>query len=272
MGRLRRGGRGQHPGVPGPHPAQRAFQGLYTYLDLFDGTWRDREGYSDDQFFKAGHGAFDATRPLVEYRFEKKNPEDDDFAPLRAFLNGVDLTGTRSANYLLANADIPQMINYAAVTAIVQHVDSTTKNFYMSQDPTTGRWEIIPWDLDHTLGNNCCGVNSTFVTPAEPGDRTSELMRRLLAVPEWRAHVLPPAAHRSSTRCSPPDGSRRVRRAGRAGAAGDHAGLRRVAHTVQRDLRQPANRACSARSSLGATVFANDARRARATRARRPTS
>ena len=30
------------------------FQGLYMYLDLFDGTWRDREGYSDDQFFKAG--------------------------------------------------------------------------------------------------------------------------------------------------------------------------------------------------------------------------
>ena len=25
-----------------------AFQGLYTYVDLFDGTWRDREGYDDD--------------------------------------------------------------------------------------------------------------------------------------------------------------------------------------------------------------------------------
>ncbi len=96
-----------------------AFQGLYTYVDLFDGTWRDREGYSDDQFFKASHGAFDATRPLVEYRFEKKNPDDGDFAPIQAFLNGVDLTGTAQRNFLLANADIPQMINYAAVTAIV---------------------------------------------------------------------------------------------------------------------------------------------------------
>ena len=48
------------------------------------------------------------------------------------------------------------MINYAAVTAIVQHIDSQNHNFYMSQDAVTGRWEIIPWDLDHTFGNNCC--------------------------------------------------------------------------------------------------------------------
>jgi hypothetical protein len=48
--------------------------------------------------------------------------------------------------------------------------------------------EIIPWDLDHTFGNNCsCGVTSTFVTPAEPADTyKSELMTGLLAVPEWR--------------------------------------------------------------------------------------
>ncbi|MGH2595048.1 MAG: lamin tail domain-containing protein [Actinomycetota bacterium] len=162
------------------------FQGLYHYVDLFDGTWRDREGYSEDQFFKASHGAFDATRPLVEYRFEKKNPDDGDFAPIQAFVDGVDLTGTAQRNFLLANVDIPQMINYAAVTAIVQHVDSSTKNFYLSQDADTGRWEIIPWDLDHTWGRGCCGVNSNFVTPAEPGDQVSELMQGLLAVPEWR--------------------------------------------------------------------------------------
>ena len=104
-----------------------AFQGLYTYLDLFDGTWRDREGYADNQFFKAGHGAFDATRPLAESGSRRRTPTTTDFAPIAAFLNGVDLTGTAQRNYLLANADIPQMINYAAVTAIVQHVDSSRR-------------------------------------------------------------------------------------------------------------------------------------------------
>ncbi len=171
-----------------PVRAQRngQFQGLYTYVDLFDGTWRDRTGYSDDQFFKAGHGAFDASRQLLEYRFEKKNPEDEDFGTLQAFLNGVDLTGTAQRDYLQSTANIPEMINYAVTTAVVQHVDSISKNFYLSQNGVTGRWEIIPWDLDHTFGNGCCGVNSPFVTPAEPGDQKSELMAALLAVPEWR--------------------------------------------------------------------------------------
>lgn len=163
-----------------------AFYGLYTYLDLFDGTWRDREGYSDKQFFKAGHGAFDASRQLVEGRWEKKNPEDEDFTTLIPFLTGVDLTGTAQQNALLAMADIPEVINYAVATAVVQHTDSSSKNFYLSQDPATGRWSIIPWDLDHTFGNTCCGVTSKFVTPAEPGDQTSELMSAILAVPEWR--------------------------------------------------------------------------------------
>ena len=49
------------------------------------------------------------------------------------------------------------MINYAVVTAIVQHTDSSSKNFYLNQDPVTGRWEIIPWDLDHTLATRAAG-------------------------------------------------------------------------------------------------------------------
>lgn len=162
------------------------FQGLYTYLDLFDGTWRDREGYSDGQFFKADRNAFDATVPIPDRRFEKKNPDDGDYTPLEVFLAGIALTGTAEREYMLANADLPQMINYAAVTAILDHVDSTTKNFYLDLDPATGRWRMLPWDLDHTLGNHCCFIESDFVTPAEPGDRINEVMRALFANPQWQ--------------------------------------------------------------------------------------
>jgi hypothetical protein len=163
------------------------FQGFYTYLDLFDGTWRSREGYSGDtQFFKAENGAFDAGRPLENVRFEKKNPNDEDFAPLRSFLSGIALTGNAQRDYLLGNLDIPQVINMLAVTAIVDHEDFSSKNFYFALRPATGRWSMIPWDLDHTLGNGCCQVNSTFVTPAEPGDKTNDLARAVLAVPQWR--------------------------------------------------------------------------------------
>ena len=161
-----------------------AFQGVYNLQETYDGTWREREGYDDNQFFEAETSAF-STRP-INVQFSKKAPDETDFAPIAAFVNGVRLTGTAQRDYLLGNADLPQMINYAAVTAIIEHHDSSSKNFYMSQDPVTGRWSIIPWDLDHTLGNGCCNVDSNFVTPAEPGDNTSALMRAILAQPQWR--------------------------------------------------------------------------------------
>ena len=163
-----------------------AFQGIYNYLDLFDGTWREREGYDDNQFFKANINAFDSSIPLANRRFEKKAPDDGNYAPLQQFLDGVALTGTAERNFMAGNADLPQLINYAAVTAIIQHVDSSTKNFYLAQDPATNRWSMLPWDLDHTFGNKCCFIQSSFVTPAEPGDRINPIMEALLATPQWR--------------------------------------------------------------------------------------
>lgn len=159
--------------------------GQYSLQETADGTWREREGYDDHQYYEGETSAF-STRP-ADVQFSKKTPDDDgDFAPIRAFIDGVRLSGTPQRNYLSGNADLPQMINYAAVTAIVEHHDSASKNFDLAQDPGTGRWAILPWDLDHTIGNGCCRVNSRFVTPAEPGDNTSALMRAILANPEWR--------------------------------------------------------------------------------------
>ena len=164
-----------------------SFQGLYNFMEQFDGTWRDREGRSDDQVFKAEKGAFSPNRVLFEYRFEKKEPEDMDFSMLEEFLDAVVPQGANAHDFLQANADVPQLINYAAVAAIIRHVDSSSKNFFLIQESHSGRWEIILWDLDHTWGNDCCGVTTPFVTPAEPADRTSELMTALLADPQWRS-------------------------------------------------------------------------------------
>ena len=40
-----------------------AFQGEYSLQETYDGTWREREGYDDKQFFEAETSAF-STRPV----------------------------------------------------------------------------------------------------------------------------------------------------------------------------------------------------------------
>jgi hypothetical protein len=89
--------------------------------------------------------------------------------------------------YVRANFDVPQMIDYAAVTALSQHIDSASKNFYAYLPNDTGKWRLIPWDLDHTWGNTCCPVFSDFVTPAEPGDKVNLMLDALLAVDDYEA-------------------------------------------------------------------------------------
>ena len=160
------------------------YQGLYIWVGLLDGTWRDREGFDNVGMYKSETSAF-TNSVAVTKRYTKENPKDGDYTALTAFLNGLNLTGPALRSYMLANADIPEMIDYAAASAIVQHVDEASHNFYLTQNLTTGRWGIVPWDLDHTFGNTCCQVTSKFVTPAEPGDKTNKVMQVLFSQPDW---------------------------------------------------------------------------------------
>ena len=64
-----------------------AFQGEYSLQDTYDGTWREREGYDDKQFFEAETSAFSTSPANVQ--FSKKSPDTTDFAPIAAFISGV---------------------------------------------------------------------------------------------------------------------------------------------------------------------------------------
>ena len=171
------------------------FLGLYTYMDLFDGTWRDREGYDDKQFFKSETSAFDATSPLVDVRWEKKNPATGTSRRCSGFLAGLALTGNAQRDYLLANADIPQMINYAAVTAIVQHVDSSSKNFYFAQDPDTGRWDGHPVGPRPHVRQRLLQRQQQLRDPGRAGRQAERADDRDPRRARVARHVLPPAAH-----------------------------------------------------------------------------
>jgi len=163
------------------------FQGLYSYTDTYDKTWRKRYDIEENgSFYKAQSGGFSQHRK-IEKRWDLKEGTQG-FAPLEAMLDViVDGTPAEREAYVRANFDVPQMIDYASVTALSQHVDSSTKNFYAYLPDATGKWQLIPWDLDHTWGYTCCPVFSDFVTPAEPGDKVNLMIEALLSVDEYEA-------------------------------------------------------------------------------------
>ena len=56
--------------------------------------------------------------------------------------------------------DLDQVARYMAVTVFLSTLDSilyTGQNYYLYLDPTSDRFRIIPWDLDHAFGSAFAG-------------------------------------------------------------------------------------------------------------------
>ena len=206
-----------------------AFYGLYTYLDLFDGTWRDREGYSDKQFFKAGHGAFDATRQLVELRWEKKNPDDEDFTTISAVPGRRRPDRHRPAEQPAGHRRHPRDDQ-------LRGRDRDRPAHRLEQQ------ELLPQPgpgdralVDHPLGprphvrKHVLRGDQPVRHPGRTGGSDQRADARDPRRPGVEADVLPAAAHRGQLGAGAGAPGGGLRREGHAGGAGVDARLRQVA-------------------------------------------
>lgn len=93
---------------------------------------------------------------------------------------------------------------YLAMMAVLQNQEHIRKNFYLYRDPAgDGRWMVLPWDLDLTLGHLWSPVNDVldeamtsdldlFFGEFAP-DRFgyfNQLANQMLAIPEYRYRFL----------------------------------------------------------------------------------
>jgi|GEM_PF-459493 len=98
---------------------------------------------------------------------------DEDFSDLQALANGIDPDNPQRAVYLFDNINIPAVINFLAVSAIIHENDHTHKNFFLYRDTErTGEWMFLPWDKDLTFGlNGFDGIIADYdYFPPLPGD------------------------------------------------------------------------------------------------------
>ena len=131
---------------------QGSFFGVYGVIEEYDNRWRAANGYGDAGFYKVEAGGLRtyATPELLAASgdIEKKNPDDDltDIWELTQVLARPSSASKRA--WIREHVDVPQMVNYMAVTVAMRHWDSGGKNYYLAQDPQTGRWQAFSWDLD----------------------------------------------------------------------------------------------------------------------------
>jgi len=131
-----------------------AFHSVAVWLEHSDERYLERQGLdSNGALYKMFNGANSATSQV-----EKKRPRDIDHGDLQALLDGIHLSGEVRTSYLFDHVDVPAMVNYMAVTAVLHDIDCDRKNYFLYRDTKeTGEWTFLPWDKDLTFGRNFDG-------------------------------------------------------------------------------------------------------------------
>ena len=128
------------------------FQGLYTFGQKYDKGWRQLYGYQSGTFYD---GTINRTKP------SEGTTEMDAWSSIVG-----DVRTPARRTYILDNDNIPNIINTMALETIIQGHDwSCGGNLEEYHDTaSTGRWSILPNDLDITF------ENQQLITPYDSPD------------------------------------------------------------------------------------------------------
>ena len=151
------------------------FAGVYTDVEQVDEYFLHRRGENPSgELYKAKGHSFAATSLYltdpkeIMAAFEKEGNDNfvfvakaelrrkliGNFGDVIEFINFINRTPVESLT-----SELPKRLNvrsYAmllAVNILVGNLDAYRKNYYLYHDITDDIWEVIPWDLDLSLGN-----------------------------------------------------------------------------------------------------------------------
>ncbi len=153
-----------------------AFMGVRIFHDQLQAKTLEREGLDEDgTLYYVIHSWLSTSDYL---NFEKKNPKPIVWDPsdLQALAYGIDPNNPNRHVYVMDNLDLPALVNYLAVEALIQDGDCTTHNWYVYRNPDTGEWMYIGHDRDLTWGDWVdAGADWSDLTPwgekSSHGDR-----------------------------------------------------------------------------------------------------
>ncbi|MBN1577484.1 MAG: CotH kinase family protein [Chitinispirillaceae bacterium] len=166
--------------------------GVYTQVEQVDELFLERNfDNPDGNLYKAGDDGAVLTyegpnQTTYEALYElKTNKNDKDWSN---FVNMLYKLNRSSAGKFVSDMktclDLDNCIKHLAWTIVLSHFDSYTgsgRNYYMYDDPKSGRFFIIPWDLNLSFGQYPNNWNMITNSPIAIGNLAERpLNRRIL--------------------------------------------------------------------------------------------
>ena len=103
--------------------------------------------------------------------YEKETHKDEDYSDLQQFCHELAVTKDVPA-FFNRRVKLDQYINFLAASTLVQNWDWHSKNHFLVHDVAdTGKWLVVPWDLDRTLGDHWMGPFDAANLPLRLGTK-----------------------------------------------------------------------------------------------------
>ncbi len=139
-----------------------AFHGVFDMVEDGDDRYLERAGLDPEgslyKFTTYNH--LRAPVNGYEKKTRKEEPDTDLVNLVSDIAESRPLADRR--RYAYDYLDMPAIVNYHAVSALLGHRDQGGKNFYVYRDTNrTQRWQFLPWDLDLTLGHTFTYAGTT---------------------------------------------------------------------------------------------------------------
>lgn len=136
------------------------FRGLYVEVEQPDKAFLRRHHLSGASLFKATStsrqsderdlGSDDA----YAHHYSRETRKDEGFAELHQFCRDLEQTRDVLA-FFNRQVDVAEYASYLAVMVLIENWDCPNKNHYLAHDVEgSGKWLVIPWDLDRTFGDH----------------------------------------------------------------------------------------------------------------------
>lgn len=136
------------------------FFGLYADVEQPDKEFLGQRHLKGAELFKAASRSRDADeRDLGEEAayagaYTRETKKTTNYVELARFCQQLARTPDVAA-FFDRSVDLDNYINYLAATVLIQHWDGFNKNHFLVHDlGGSGKWVVIPWDLDRTFGDH----------------------------------------------------------------------------------------------------------------------
>lgn len=136
------------------------FHGLYVEIEQPGKEFLASHQLKGASLYKAASQTRDADeRDLggpgaYQGAYTKENKKTEGYDELAGFCHEL-ARGPDTIQFFNQQMVLDDYINYLAATVLIQHWDGFNKNHFLAHDRNgSGKWLVIPWDLDRTFGDH----------------------------------------------------------------------------------------------------------------------